>query len=145
MAFNQAAKDLLEAAGMQTVVSHDWWVYQLVKGAGGVVYYDPEPAILYRQHEGGLVGANCSFKSKVDRFLYAFNGGFKQWNTINYHALCAIQHLLTKDSRDILTLFGTFRGAKLKDRIRLLEVCGLYRQTWQGTLSLWLATVINKI
>jgi len=44
-----------------------------------------------------------------------------------------------------LEIFGRFRGAHLKDRIRLLEVCGLYRQTWQGTLSLWLATIINKI
>ena len=29
--------------------------------------------------------------------------------------------------------------------LRLLEVCGLYRQTWQGTFSPWLATIINKI
>jgi len=46
MVFNQAAKELLEKAGLQQVVSHDWWVYQLVKGAGGNVYYDPEPTIL---------------------------------------------------------------------------------------------------
>jgi hypothetical protein len=42
---------------LQQVASHDWWVYQLVKGAGGNVYYDPEPTILYRQHAGCLVGS----------------------------------------------------------------------------------------
>ncbi len=145
MVFNQAAKELIEQAGLLKVVSHDWWLYQLIKGAGGVVFYDPEPSILYRQHANGLVGANLSIGARYDRFIFAINGGFKQWNTINYEALCSVKHLLTKDSRDILKLFGAFRGAKFKDRVRLLEVCGLYRQTWQGTISLWLATLINKV
>ena len=145
MVFNQAAKELIEQAGLLKVVSHDWWLYQLIKGAGGVVFYDPEPSILYRQHANGLVGANLSIGARYDRFIFAINGGFKQWNTINYEALCSVKHLLTKDSRDILRLFGAFRGAKFKDRVRLLEVCGLYRQTWQGTISLWLATLINKV
>ena len=145
MVFNQAAKELLEKAGLQQVVSHDWWVYQLVKGAGGNVYYDPEPTILYRQHDGCLVGSNNGFRAKIDRISYVFSGRFKAWNTINYQALVNVKHLLSKDNQDILTTFGKFRGARLKDRIRLLEVCGLYRQTWQGTFSLWLATIINKI
>ena len=145
MIFNQAAKKLLEQVGLLTVVSHDWWLYQLIKGVGGVVYYDPEPSILYRQHANGLVGANTSIGARYDRFIFAINGGFKAWNTINYSALCSVKHLLTKDSRDILIMFGAFRGAKFKDRVRLLEVCGLYRQTWQGTLSLWLATLINRV
>lgn len=145
MVFNQAAKELLEQAGLQQAVSHDWWLYQITKGAGGVVFYDPEPTLLYRQHIDGLIGANRSFIGKIERILYVLNGRFKEWNTKNYEALCCVEHLLTKDNRDILNTFGTFRNAHLKDRIRLLEVCGLYRQTWQGTLNLWLATIINKI
>jgi glycosyltransferase involved in cell wall biosynthesis len=143
--FNQVTKELLEQAGPQQVVSHDWWLYQIVKGAGGIFYYDPNPTLLYRQHSNAIVGANSSFRARLDRIFYALNGRFKNWNDINYTALCNIRHLLTKDSQDILDIFGTFRGAHFKDRIRLLEVCGLYRQTWQGTLSLWLATIINKI
>jgi glycosyltransferase involved in cell wall biosynthesis len=143
--FNQAAKQLLEQAGSQKVVSHDWWLYQIVMGAGGIFYYDPKPTLLYRQHSNAIVGANSSFRARLDRVLYVLNGRFKNWNDINYTALCKIRHLLTKDSQDILDMFGRFRGAHLKDRIRLLELCGLYRQTWQGSLSLWLATIINKI
>jgi hypothetical protein len=112
---------------------------------GGNVYYDPEPTILYRQHDGALVGSNNSFRAKIDRISYVFSGRFKTWNTINYQALVNVKHLLSKDNQDILITFGLFRGASFKDRIRLLEVCGLYRQTWQGTFSLWLATLINKI
>jgi glycosyltransferase involved in cell wall biosynthesis len=143
--FNQATKQLFEQAGIQSVVSHDWWLYQIVKGAGGVFYYDPKPTLLYRQHANALVGGNSSFKARIERIYYVLNGRFKDWNDINYTALCNIRHLLTKDSQDILDIFGLFRGAHFKDRIRLLEVCGLYRQTWQGTFSLWLATIINKI
>lgn len=145
MVFNQSAKDLLEKAGLQNVVSHDWWLYQIIKGAGGVVYYDPEPSLLYRQHYGSVMGSNCSFKARIMRIGYVFNGRFKKWNSINYEALINVKHLLTRDNQDILTTYGKFRPARLKDRVRLLEVCGLYRQTWQGTLSLWLATIINKI
>ena len=143
--FNQATKELLEQAGSQKVISHDWWLYQIVKGAGGVFYYDPKPSLLYRQHSNAIIGANLSFRARIDRIFYVLNGRFKNWNDINYIALCNIRHLLTKDNQEILDIFGTFRGAHFKDRIRLLEVCGLYRQTWQGTLSLWLATIINKI
>lgn len=143
--FNQTTKQLFEQAGLQQVVSHDWWLYQIVKGAGGIFYYDPKPTLLYRQHSNAIVGANSSFRARIDRIFYVLNGRFKNWNDINYAALCNIRNLLTKDSQDILDIFGTFRGAHFKDRIRLLEVCGLYRQTWQGTLSLWLATIINKI
>ena len=145
MVFNQSAKDLLEKAGLQHVVSHDWWLYQIIKGAGGVVYYDPEPSLLYRQHYGSVMGSNHSFKARIMRIGYIFNGRFKMWNSINYEALINVKHLLTKDNQDILTIYGKFRSARLKDRARLLEVCGLYRQTWQGTLSLWLATIFNKI
>ena len=145
MVFNQAAKKLLEQAGLQQPVSHDWWLYQITKGAGGVVFYDPKPTLLYRQHANALIGANASFRAKMDRILFVLNGRFKEWNNKNYEALSNAQHLLTKDNQDILNIFGKFREAHLKDRIRLLEVCGLYRQTWQGTLSLWFATIINKI
>jgi len=143
--FNQAAKTLLEQAGPQKVVSHDWWLYQIVKGAGGIFYYDAKPSLLYRQHTNAAIGASSSFRARVERIFHIFNGRFKNRTDINYAALCNVRHLLTKDSQDILEVFGRFRGARLKDRIRLLEVCGLYRQTWQGTFSLWLATIINKI
>jgi len=145
MVFNQAAKELIEQAGLQSVVSHDWWLYQLIKGAGGIVYYDPQPSILYRQHPNALVGTNRSIGARYDRFIFAWNGGFKGWNDINYAALRSVKYLLTKDNREILELFGTLRAAKFKDRFRLLAVCGIYRQTWQGTLSLWLATFLNKL
>tara|TARA_B110000003_G_scaffold276197_2_gene321445 strand:- start:194 stop:1093 length:900 start_codon:yes stop_codon:yes gene_type:complete len=143
--FNFLAKQLLEQAGLQKVVSHDWWLYQLVTGAGGTFHYDPVPSLLYRQHPNSLVGSNSSFKSKMKRLRLVLSGSFKQWNDINYVALTSIRHLLSTKNKKTLDLFGRFRSGRLKDRVRLLSVCGIYRQTWQGTLMLWLATIVNKV
>ena len=51
MVFNRAASRLIKSSFDNTYpVSHDWWCYQIVTGAGGVVIYDPKPRIKYRQH-----------------------------------------------------------------------------------------------
>jgi glycosyltransferase involved in cell wall biosynthesis len=94
MVFNQRAKMVLEKTGLQQVVSHDWWLYQLIKGVGGVVFYDPQPSLLYRQHNGALVGHNCGFKAKLDRIFYVFNGRFKAWNILNYGISLVINYSL---------------------------------------------------
>jgi glycosyltransferase involved in cell wall biosynthesis len=145
MVFNQSAKSLIEQAGPMEVVSHDWWLYLLITGVEGVVFYDPVPQVLYRQHEYALVGGNNSFSARMERIWMLLQGRFQNWNTQNINALKQVNHLLVKNHQDILILFDLLRGAGIKDRIRLMEVCGLYRQTRRGTLSLLLANLINKI
>lgn len=145
MVFNNAAKLLLEKVGLVDVPSHDWWMYQLVSGVEGIVFYDPKPYVLYRQHEFALVGGNNSFPAKMERVWMLLQGRFQRWNTQNIATLNQVNHLLVKNHQEILKMFETLRGARLKDRFRLMEVCGLYRQTRRGTFSLFLAALINRI
>ena len=145
MVFNQAVKSLIELAGSVEVASHDWWIYQLVTGVEGEVFYDPVPQLLYRQHESVLVGGNNSFTARIERIWMLLQGRFQNWNTQNINALKQVNHLLVKNHQEILKMFETMRSAALKDRFRLMEVCGLYRQTRLGTFSLFLATLIKKI
>lgn len=145
MVFNQETKSALEKVGMVDVPSHDWWLYLLVSGIGGEVYYDKVPQILYRQHDGSIVGENRSFSSRCFRAYTLLRGRFHDWNTKNIEALCVINGMLTDDNQEILRLFKLLRGAKLIDRFRLIEVCGLYRQTWRGTMTLYLAALLKKI
>lgn len=63
----------------------------------------------------------------------------------NINAIDAIPNVLTKENKEIFKLFKEMRSRKLKDRVRLIEVCGIYRQSWQGTLSLLLAAIFRKI
>jgi glycosyltransferase involved in cell wall biosynthesis len=145
MVFNLSAKNLIEKVGVVDVPSHDWWLYQLISGVEGDVFYDRMPYLLYRQHEFTLVGGNSSFPAKIERVWMLLQGRFKNWNTQNIAALNQIKYLLVKNHQEILNFFELLRGAKLRDRFRLIEVCGLYRQTRRGTFSLFLAALIKKI
>lgn len=145
MVFNHSTKVLVEQAGPLEVVSHDWWLYQLVTGVGGEVFYDPVPQVLYRQHEYALVGGNNSFSARINRVRMLLAGRFQQWNSQNISALMQVNHLLVKNHQELLKIFISLRVASVKDRFRLMEVCGLYRQTRRGTFSLFLATLIKKI
>ena len=145
MVFNLAAKLLIEKAGPQNVPSHDWWVYLLISGAEGDVFYDPVPYLLYRQHDGALVGGNNSVSQKIERVMMLWQGNFQNWNTQNIAALKGVKNLLVKNHQDILKMFEILRNAHLKDRFRLMEICGLYRQTRRGTFSLFLAALLKKL
>jgi glycosyltransferase involved in cell wall biosynthesis len=143
--FNQETKYALEKVGVVNVPSHDWWLYLLVSGIGGEVYYDKVPQIFYRQHDDSIVGENRSFTSKCFRAYTLLQGRFRNWNTKNIEALRVVNGMLTEDNQEILRLFKLLRSAKLIDRFRLMEVCGLYRQTWRGTMTLFLAALLKKI
>lgn len=145
MVFNKSAKDALEKVGVVQHPSHDWWVYQLVTGVGGDVFYDQTPQVLYRQHKNALVGGNNSFAARLERISMVFKGEFRRWSDQNIAILFAAQPWLTHGSRETLELFKKMRNARLKDRFRLMEVAGLYRQTWRGTISLVLAALFKKI
>jgi len=145
MVFNQSAKNALEKVGVVQHPSHDWWVYQLVTGVGGDVFYDQTPQVLYRQHKDALVGGNNSFAARIERISMVFKGEFRRWSDQNIAILSAANPWLTHGSRETLELFKKMRTAKLKDRFRLMEVAGLYRQTWRGTISLVVAALLKKI
>jgi glycosyltransferase involved in cell wall biosynthesis len=145
MVFNLAAKLLIEKAGPVNVPSHDWWVYQLISGAEGNIFYDQVPRVFYRQHEGALVGGNNSAFQKLERLMMLWQGDFQRWNTQNIAALKDAKHLLAKNHQEILKIFEILRGARLQDRFRLMAICGLYRQTHRGKLNLFLATLLKKI
>ncbi|QWD49715.1 glycosyltransferase family 2 protein [Polynucleobacter paneuropaeus] len=145
MVFNMATKMLIEKIGAVDVPSHDWWVYQLVSGVDGDVFYDPVPSMLYRQHKGGLVGGNHSFSTNLKRVWMVLQGSFQKWTIQNISALKQVDYLLEKHNREILRMFDLLRDAELKDRFRLMQICGLYRQTRSGTFLLLLAALIKKI
>jgi glycosyltransferase involved in cell wall biosynthesis len=146
MVFNQAARGLLQEAGSNLIVpSHDWWAYQLVSGAGGVVHYDPVPTVLYRQHDENLVGTNSSWFARLRRLRMAFQGRFHVWNTQNIHALETMRHRLSQEHQAKLSQFKAAREQKLLLRILGFQRAGLYRQTLFGNLGLILATLLKKI
>jgi hypothetical protein len=84
--------------------------------------------------------------SQIDRLSRVLKGNLKSWNDINISAMEEIVYMMTPSAIETLTNFKLARSAKsFKDRLRLLNVSGIYRQTRQGTLSLFIAVLFKKI
>lgn len=146
MVMNEAAFSILQESCRRTVfVSHDWWAYLIVTGAGGVVHYDPEPEILYRQHAGNLVGNNSSIAARYDRLKMLLGGQFRRWMDENLSGLHACSDLLTMEARDQIASFEEARHGKLVKRLHRLADARVYRQTREGQISLALACMLNRL
>lgn len=144
---NPAAVQLVLRAADQVadVVVHDWWIYQLVTGAGGKTLHDDKPALLYRQHEANQIGANDSWRARVRRIGMLLRGDFRDWNHVNIAALKATEDALTPDNRLILKEFDRARRLSLIPRLWALRRLGLYRQTRADSIALWIAAVLRRI
>lgn len=146
MVFNTAARNLLlEAGGDCSVVSHDWWVYMLVTGCGGKVFYDSLPFLRYRQHDENVVGMNTTWHDRFKRICMLWEGHFKSWNDSNIAALYKLQHKLTAKNMHTLEHFAGARHMSLVSRLIHLKRSGIYRQTLLGNLGLIIAAVFGKI
>lgn len=144
---NPAAVELTSAAVAKVpqVVVHDWWVYQLVTGAGGQVVHDDEPTLLYRQHAVNQIGANDTFLQRLKRVRQLLRGDFRDWNRINIAALRSAEHCLTTENRELLEDFARLQKLSLLPRLQLLSDLGLYRQSGISTFALWVAAVLRRL
>lgn len=146
MVFNQAACRLLTQISNDTpIVSHDWWAYMLISGAGGKVFYDQTPCLRYRQHGNNLVGANTGWLARFVRIKGLVQGRFKNWNSMNISALEAHQSLLTEQNRQTLQRYAKARQQILPLRLIQVKRSGVYRQTLMGNLGLLFAATFKKL
>lgn len=146
MVMNRAAFELVrEAARRTSFISHDWFAYLIVTGAGGTVHYSREPDILYRQHESNLVGANNTWQARLSRLRFLFGGRFKAWTDANLAALDACRDLLVPQARACIDEFRRVRGGGPISRLRHLRNSGVYRQTKRGQVGLYLAGIFGLI
>jgi len=146
MVYNQAARELIVKGVCSSMVSHDWWAYQVVSGCGGRVFYDPEPLVRYRQHNSNLIGSNHGLKSRWSRLKRLFAGTFKRYTDQNLASLQPLSHLLTPDNRCYLENLVTLRRlSNPLRRLRRFRAAGLHRQTALQQASVYLAAFLGKI
>lgn len=145
MVLNAAARELVRRAGQVDVVTHDWWIYQLVTGAGGVVLYDPQPSLSYRQHAGNVIGANLGLRTRALRYRGFLGGRHRAWHAGNLAALRQNRTLLNEQSRELLDCFEQLRSGNLVERLSALVRGRFYAQSASGNVGLWCATLLKKI
>ncbi|HIJ89332.1 MAG: glycosyltransferase family 2 protein [Desulfobulbaceae bacterium] len=146
MVFNHAARLLLQEAGCELdVFAHDWWLYLLVSGCGGTVFYDPRPMVRYRQQGMNLMGANIGWLPKLVRIRLLLQGRFREWNAGNLKALQGVSRMLTSENRQILKGWAEFRQQPLLPRLLGFKRIGVYRQTPAGNLGLLVAALFRRM
>lgn len=146
---NQAAAALLRraAASARTagIISHDWWIYQLLSAAGAAMMRDRAQVVLYRQHPENVMGRNDSPRARAARLTMLVDGTFADWLGRNQAALLPVQELLTCESRDVLHRFGAaLRRAGPVTMAEFLGM-GLYRQTRGGTIAIMAAALSGRL
>jgi len=146
MLFNRPARAILKSGRyVPGLGGHDWWTYLLLSACGGKVVYDPQPRILYRQHNTNLIGRNSGFLAKLRRIQMMLSGRYQNWNTSNLEALSSITDKISPPHKRTLDLFRRARYGSITHRLRSLHASGAYRQTRLGNLGLYLACLLNRI
>ena len=146
MVMNRKAAQLLEkACHSGPIVTHDWWSYLVVSACGGIVHYDRDAHISYRQHDNNLFGANDTTVARIERIIELFRGRFAQWTNLNLAGLREINDLLTEDAREAVTTLEAIRAAQLPTRLKLFMRSGMYRQTKLGTWGLFVAVIFGLL
>ncbi|OWT74969.1 glycosyl transferase family 2 [Achromobacter sp. HZ28] len=146
MVFNQAARQLLLSAGPDLkIVAHDWWTYVAVSAADGVVVYDPQPSLLYRQHGGNLIGSNLGWGARLQRIRLLMRGQLRGWIDENLAGIRRISPRLSPTNRQVFEDFLAARDGGPLRRIRGLRRSGVFRQTFMGNVGLLAAALFKKL
>ena len=149
MVFNHAACLLLRESGQNVpVVAHDWWLYLLVTGVGGKVFYDASPMLRYRQHSGNLVGMKTHWSARLLRLRTlreVWQGTFRAGNDRHLQALLRIYAKLTPQNQQILVGFMKVRECGFLPRLLGFWRVGIYREPLWSHFGLIAAALFKKI
>ncbi|MGB2199713.1 MAG: glycosyltransferase [Pseudooceanicola atlanticus] len=142
-----AAADLARrtapAALAHRVPHHDWWLYQLLTGAGGRVVLDQRPGVYYRQHQGNVLGANQGVSKGLTRFAMLWRQDYSAWIDANLAALQATGDALLPENAALVRRFARWRqGGAHRGTLRDM---GVWRQTAQGDRLLALSARLGRL
>lgn len=144
MMLNHSAAELIRRhMPAAPVPFHDWWIYLLVTGAGGLVYMDDEPVLLYRQHDGNALGAHHGWRARRRRAALVLRGDLRRWIAANHRALATAAGALTPENRSRFGPLLDSVGAWGPARLRALRAAGAHRQGRHGTAALKTAAFLG--
>lgn len=142
---NSEALALVRRAGMpQGIAYHDWWLYQLVAGAGGRLVLDPAMVARYRQHGGNALGGSGDGRGALRRLGQVLGGSWKAQMLAHARALAAVAPLLTPAAQAQLAAFLAAPSAGPARAARFYRI-GLRRSSAGGTALLLAAACLGRL
>lgn len=145
MIFNQKSRLLLARSSKNELVMHDWALYIVVTACNGLVYFDSEPSVLYRQHTSNLIGNGMKLNRRVNNFISAISGRKAIWNTKNIKFIQEIIPYMNEEAIGVLNDFSSIRNSSLINRILFYRRSGVYHQQLVGSLTTLIYTLTNRM
>ncbi|MBT9386441.1 glycosyl transferase [Pseudooceanicola sp. CBS1P-1] len=147
LVLNPAAARLVRQVAPQAagIYAHDWFLYQLLTGAGALCLYDPVPAVLYRLHGGNAIGCSRGLRGWLARKRAVLRGRYARRIDAQLTALLACRAALTPENRTTLEAFAAARRAPGLRRLGTFRKLGLFRQTRQGRLGFWGGALLGLV
>jgi len=145
MVFNRKAFQLLSNLNTKKhIVSHDWIIYLLVSVFDGVIIYNQNPTVQYRQHSKNKIGSNKGFLSKLVRIRMALKGEFNNYSKSNLEQLRDLKNI-SAEKKLVLRYFEKYIHSK-KFLIRFVNLfkSGVYRQSFFGNIGLIINIVVKR-
>ncbi|NMM77918.1 hypothetical protein B2J88_36300 [Rhodococcus sp. SRB_17] len=127
-------------------VMHDWTAYLAATACGGAIGFDARPSLLYRQHDGNVVGARKSWARQWTRWGRLLQGSYRAWGDATENALQDLDPLLTPESRALAAAFHAARHSSTgAERLRHIYSARLVRQRPSAQLALWAALLLGMV
>ena len=143
---NLARQIVVKTVKAENFISHDWWCYQIISGAGGEVIFDKHKTVRYRQHNYNLIGKNNGFLDIKLRILEFLSGKVKRWSDINLENLLKYRYLLTKDNIEILENFIKARRSRnILKKLNYFYKSGVFRQSNKETIIFTIGLILSMI
>lgn len=122
---NKSARSIVLSIKVQKTSAHDWLAYLAVTAAGGVVIFDEEPSLLYRQHQKNVIGVP-NFRQRAIKVLAQ---GPSKFLTVFYDRIETLKNAtLTEDSKELVLLLSDLKTSSALKKYVILFKSGLYRQ-----------------
>ncbi len=131
---NRAAAGLVARSRPPSSSLHDWWSYLVVSASGGRLVADPTPTVMYRQHDGNVVGAPRSMRRRAVAAMQRGPDVFMGVLRAHVAALRLQPDLLSPTAAAALEVVHRGLHGGLRQRLAALHLHGMQRQTWQETL-----------
>ena len=145
MVFNKSLYMILKQIGFVDVKSHDWWIYIITTAVNGIIIYDNNSYISYRQHEENLSGGNTGMLQNTIRLRDLLNGEYRNWNKKNIYNLKNNIEILAKNNRKKFLAFIKIHEGNIIERIYYYFISGIYRQSNIQNLALFFAAILKKV
>lgn len=116
MVFNYTLAELIKQKSPDYVGMHDRWIHKVCIAVKGILIFDKDVHILYRQHSNNVIGVSNSVIHKVRRRV--LNTDCNRSRTVNSLLLC-YSEFLTENEIKSATLVANYKRSVI-DRLKLL-------------------------